>query len=337
MLVNDFDFDLPKKLIANKPVDPRDYAKLLVYNRNDYTIKYDKFFNLDKYLSENDVLIFNNSKVLPARIVFPFKNSFAELLLLEFENGLWKALVKPGKKFKIGEIIECYDIKFIVKGIIQNGIRLLDTQANYQDVLNLMLKNGEMPIPPYISGKDFINEDYNTVYAKYLGSVAAPTAGLHFTNSLINKLQSKGICIEFVTLHVGLGTFLPIKTEDTKFHIMHSENYFIDYFTADRLNKYKKSGKNLISVGTTSARVLEDNFAKFGKFQEGNFSTNIFIEPGYQWKAVNSLITNFHLPKSTLLMLVASLIGKDNLLKVYKNAIKNELRFFSFGDGMLIL
>lgn len=337
MLVNKFDFNLPKKLIANKPADPRDYAKLLIYNRKDSIIKYDRFFNLDKYLSDNDVLIFNNSKVLPARIIFPFKNAFAEILLLEFKNGLWKALVKPGKKFQIGEIIDCYNIRFIVKGIIKNGIRLLDTQSNYQDVLNLMFSNGEMPIPPYISGHNFIDEDYNTVYAKYLGSVAAPTAGLHFTNSLINKLLCKGICIEFVTLHVGLGTFLPVKTEDTKFHTMHSENYFIDYFTAKRLNKYKSAGKNLISVGTTSTRVLEDNFARFKKFQEGNFSTNIFIEPGYQWKAVNSLITNFHLPKSTLLMLVASLIGKDNLMKVYKDAIRNELRFFSFGDGMLIL
>lgn len=337
MLIDQFDFDLPKGLIAQKPANPRDYARLQVYKRDDNSLIWGHFFDLPNYLGMNDVLVFNNSKVIPARIIFEKDGKKNEIFLLEKVDGLWKALIRPGKKFLIGDILSINRAKFEVKRIDENGFRYLKVNLNDSELNDFLRSHGQMPVPPYIGGQGYQEEDYNTVYSKKTGSVAAPTAGLHFTDQLLNRLRAKGVKLEFVTLHVGLGTFLPVKVKDTRLHQMHEEKYEIDWMTARRLNRYLEEGKRIIAVGTTTVRVLEDNFSRFAKIKPGNFSTKILIEPGYKWKVVRAIITNFHLPKSTLLLLVAAFIGKERALELYQKAIVRGYKFYSFGDGMLLI
>lgn len=337
MQIDQFDFDLPKDLIANSPVEPRDYARLLVYNRALEQVEYGHFFDLPNYLGAGDVLIFNNSRVIPSRLVFEMKGKEVEVFFLEFDDGIWKAFVKPGKRFRVGVVVQVDRARLEVVGIDKDGFRLIRSNLNHDEMLELFEGHGSMPVPPYIEGNKFQKSDYNTVFSTKCGSVAAPTAGLHFTDQLLARLREKGVRIEFITLHVGLGTFLPIKVKDSRFHKMHEETYEIDYQTAKRLNSYKREGRRIVAVGTTAVRALESNITKFGEIKSGLFSTKIFIEPGYTWLFVNALITNFHLPKSTLLMLVSAMLGQRTALSLYQMAIARKFRFYSFGDGMMIV
>jgi S-adenosylmethionine:tRNA ribosyltransferase-isomerase len=332
-----FNYYLPKELIAQSPVTPRDYSRMIVYDRGAKRIEEKQFFNLIDYLKAGDVLVLNNSKVIPARWIFEYEGKEAEILFLE-ENGekKWKALGRPGKMLKIGNRITVGKLQLEIKSVLEGGMRLVEVNLDKLELRDFLLNNGQLPIPPYISGVDFKDEQYQTVFSKKEGSVAAPTAGLHFTPRLLNVLQQKGVIIEYVTLHVGMGTFMPVKVNDYRQHKMHKETYSMDFQTAKRLNKYKKNGQRIIAVGTTSTRTLEDSWKEGVGFLEGTRETNIFIYPGYKWKAVDALITNFHLPKSTLLLLVEALIGGEALREIYSLAIKHKYRFFSFGDAMFI-
>lgn len=336
MLVSEFDFDLPKELIANFPVVPRDHAKLMVYDRRSEIIKDSYFYDLAEILGENDVLIMNNTKVIPAR--YRTNKYFkGEILFIEQKNGLWKVMVRPGKKFRIGDNWQFDSLNLTVEHVDESGFRYIRVNKDKEELMKFLWEKGEMPVPPYISGNSFLESDYNTVFSQKEESIAAPTAGLHFTDELIRKLEEKGVKIEFVSLAVGLGTFMPVKVSDTKDHVMHEEKYEIKEETAERINSYIKIGKRIITVGTTSIRVMEDNYARFGEIRSGQFSTDIFIQPGYEWKVVQGIITNFHLPKSTLIMLVSAFIGTEKTMQLYKQAISKHYRFYSFGDGMLLL
>lgn len=341
LLLSDFDFYLPEELIAQDPLKKRDNSRLLIVNRKDNSLQDDYFYNILKYLKKGDVLVRNNSKVIPARL-FGYKNDtkgHVEILLLKQESEkVWECLIKGVKKVKIGTII-IFDENFLkaeVLDIFENGrckIKLY-YKGIFVEILN---KLGTMPLPPYIKKHLDDQSRYQTVYAKIDGSAAAPTAGLHFTNELLDKIQQQGIEILDVTLHVGLGTFRPVEEENVLNHHMHEEYYTISKEVAERLNLAKKEKRRIISVGTTSTRVLETVFNKYQKFQEDSGFTNIFIYPGKELKAIDGLITNFHLPKSTLIMLVSALAGKDLIFKAYEHAVKEKYRFFSFGDAMLIL
>lgn len=333
---SDFDFDLPEKLIAKSPAQPRDSAKLLSYSLSSSQIEDKFFYQLPDLLDSRTVLVFNDSKVDPVRLNFKIGGVAVGIFFLEKIMGLWKVMVRPGKKFKLGTSFKFNELEAEVMDIDEDGYRKLKLNLDDEELRVFLVKHGKMPVPPYIKGSAYNDKDYNTVYASKSGSVAAPTAGLHFTNELITRLISKGIKIEYVTLKVGLGTFLPVKSSDIREHKMHSEEYSIDYFTAKRLSRYALEGFKIIAVGTTSLRVLESNYSSKGGFKAGQFKTDIFIFPGYKWKVVSGLITNFHLPKSTLLMLVTAMIGKSNLEKIYKWAIHRAYKFYSFGDGMLI-
>ena len=341
MKTSDFNYDLPESYIAQTPLEKRDASKLLVYDKNTKQIEHKHFYDILDYLTPNDVLIFNRSRVIPARVYGhrPNKEEIVEILLLKkLSLNSYECLVKPGKKFKIGsEIIFSDTLSAIVTDIAQDGIRILSFNFSKKTTLEAELeKTGEMPLPPYIKEKLENKERYQTVYSKEQGSSAAPTAGLHFTEELLNKIKEKGIQTETVVLHVGLGTFRPVKVDDVTKHIMHSEEYFLDEETAKRLNNAKKNRKRIIAVGTTSVRVLETLSEENGKIRSGHGETNIFIYPPYKFKFIDGLITNFHLPESTLLMLVSCLTGKDELFRCYEEAKKNNYRFFSFGDAMLI-
>ena len=333
---SDFDFDLPEKLIAKSPAQPRDNARLLSFSRLTQEITDTVFYKLPDLLNEKVILVFNDSKVDPVRLNFNMNGVFSEILFLEKMADLWKVMVKPGKKFRLGSFINFSDLRAQVVKVDSDGYRYLKLNLNDEELKSFLGRYGRMPVPPYIKGQNYDEKDYNTIYANKSGSVAAPTAGLHFTNELMARLISKGIKIEFITLKVGLGTFLPVKTSDIRDHKMHNEEYFIDYFTAKRLNKFVKDGYKIIPVGTTSLRVLESNYSHDNGFQAGSYKTNIFIFPGYKWKVVDGLITNFHIPKSTLLMLVSALVGKSAMDKIYRHAIQRAYKFYSFGDGMLI-
>lgn len=337
MLINEYNFDLPKHLIAQSPVIPRDAARLLVYKRSEKSLEMFQFRDLPKILNSGDVIVLNDTKVFPARLMINLGDKTLEALFLEKHNHVWKCMIRLGKRFKIGSKISHKGLSMKVEGIDEDGFRYLSINISDADLGKYLEMNGEMPVPPYISGNNYKNDDYNTIYSKKRGSVAAPTAGLHFTKELINRLLSKGIIIEYVTLHVGLGTFLPVKVENVNLHKMHQESYSIDWSTANRLNRYVKQNKRIFAVGTTTVRTLEDNFARFHRIQDGDFNTAIFIKPGYNWQAINGLITNFHLPKSTLVMLVASLIGKDETMRIYDFAKRTGFRFYSFGDGMMVI
>lgn len=333
-----FDYDLPKSHIAQHPKDKRDHSKLLVVDREKQTTKDCLFYDILDELNSNDVLVMNNTKVIPARLIGEKIDTHAVievLLLKELEKNTWEALTKPAKKIKIGTIVSFGDstLKMECIGIKDEGIRIF--KAIYEGIfLEVLDSLGTMPLPPYITEKLEDKSRYQTVYAKYAGSAAAPTAGLHFTEELLEKIKAKGVEVLEITLHVGLGTFRPVQVDDVLEHQMHYESYEINQDTARLLNQYKKEGKRIIAVGTTTVRTLESNYND--GFHAGNYSTNIFIYPGYQFKVIGAIITNFHLPKSTLIMLISAFYNREKVLEVYKEAVKKNYRFFSFGDSMFI-
>lgn len=339
MKTDDFDYKLDEKLIAQTPLKNRDDSKLMLVDKKAGFFKHEQFKNILSYLNKGDVLVLNNTRVIPARIIGEKESTKAviEILILKGKENKYKCLVKPARRIKVGDIIIFGNGKLKAKCIKQEeeGIRILE--FIYQGILLEILEElGTMPLPPYIHEKLKDQERYQTVYSKVNGSSAAPTAGLHFTEKLLTEIKEKGIEILYVTLHVGLGTFRPVKVEDVKKHQMHSEYYEISKEVADKLNKAKKEHRKIISVGTTTTRVLETIMHKYNGFKPEKGYTDIFIYPGFKFKAIDALITNFHLPKSTLVMLVSALTGKENILKAYEIAIQNNYRFFSFGDSMMI-
>lgn len=340
MKTDDFDFDLPEELIAQHPIKKRDNSKLMIVDKNNGDIKHEVFHNIIDYLEKGDVLVLNDTKVIPARLIGTKEQTDAhiELLLLKSTGkDIWECLVKPAKRIKIGTIVSFGEglLKAKCINIKEEGIRefVFIYQGIFYEILD---KLGSMPLPPYIREKLEDKNRYQTVYAKNIGSAAAPTAGLHFTHELLEKIRKKGIDLCYVTLHVGLGTFRPVNVEDVTKHKMHSEYYEMTKEVADKLNLAKKENRRIITVGTTSTRVLETVIGKYNQFKECSGWTDIFIYPGYEFKAIDGLITNFHLPKSTLIMLVSALCNKEIILNAYQEAVKNEYRFFSFGDAMFI-
>lgn len=342
MKITDFDFDLPENLIAQTPLENRTDSKLLVINRDDQSIAHRYFNDVLEYLNPGDCLVLNNTKVLPARLYGIKEDTGAkvELLLLhQRELDEWEVLVKPAKKVKIGTKLNFGDGKLIATCVElqDHGGRVV--RFEYQGIfLELLTELGEMPLPPYIKEQLSDQSRYQTVYAEAEGSAAAPTAGLHFTKELLAEAREKGIEIAFVTLHVGLGTFRPVSVDQIEAHDMHSEYYYLSSTEVEKMNRVKEKGGRLIAVGTTSTRTLETIAAEHnGAIQAASGWTSIFIYPPYEFKAIDGMITNFHLPKSTLVMLVSALAGRDFILKAYQTAIENNYRFFSFGDAMLIL
>ena len=339
MKTDDFDYYLPERLIAQTPLDKRDSSKLLVLDKKTGNIEHKHFNNIIDYLNEGDVLVLNDTKVIPARLLGVKEETGAAieiLMLKDLGNNVWQCLTKPAKRVKLGTIINFSDkLKAKCIKVADEGIR--EFELLYDGILYEILDElGEMPLPPYIHEKLKDKDRYQTVYAKAKGSAAAPTAGLHFTNELLDQIKNKGVNILYVTLHVGLGTFRPVNVEDVTKHKMHSEYYEMTESVACELNKAKKEGRRIISVGTTSTRTLETIMTKYNEFKECSGNTDIFIYPGYEFKAIDALITNFHLPKSTLVMLVSALAGKENIMNAYNEAVENEYRFFSFGDSMFI-
>ena len=340
MKVTEFDYELPEELIAQTPIEKRDESRLMVLNRKEHTIEHKTFKDIIDYLEPGDCLVRNNTKVIPARI-YGKKETGANiefLLLNNIEGDIWETIVRPGNKLHIG-----------TKVIFGDGLltaEILDTMPGgprkvlftYEGIFNEILdKIGLMPLPPYIHEELKEKDRYQTVYAKYEGSAAAPTAGLHFTKELLEKIEQKGIDIANVTLHVGIGTFRPVKEDTVEAHEMHSEHFYIKQEDCDKINKAKKNGKRVIAVGTTSCRVLETIAnPEDGTVEPIESDTQIFIYPGYKFKCIDGLITNFHLPQSTLLMLVSALAGKDYIMKAYNEAVKEKYKFFSFGDAMFI-
>lgn len=341
MDLNDFDYDLPVELIAQTPLKDRSSSRMLVLDRNNGNVKHEHFKDVVDYLNEGDTIVLNDTKVMPARLIGEKEDTKAviEVLLLKnIDGNNWECLCKPAKRVKINTIITFGDgeLKAKCTEIKDEGIRIFE--FIYDGVFYEILDNlGSMPLPPYIHEKLEDKDRYQTVYAKNIGSAAAPTAGLHFTKELMKKLEKKGVNIVYVTLHVGLGTFRPVNTENILDHHMHSEYYEIKQDVCDIINKTKENKKRLVVVGTTSVRVLETVASKYGVLKEDRGWTDIFIYPGYKFKIVDNLITNFHLPKSTLVMLVSALAGRDNILNAYKVAVENKYRFFSFGDSMFII
>lgn len=348
MHINDFDYELPQELIAQTPAAKRDASRLMVVNRENGTIEHKHFYDITDYLKEGDCLVLNNSKVLPARLYGVKEGTGANvefLLIKRIEGDVWETMVKPGKRLKPGDSVSFSEdrlFRAIVKDYGEDGTRIVEFE--YEGIfLERLEELGKMPLPPYIE-RENNSEDkdrYQTVYAKNEGSVAAPTAGLHFTPELLEKAKAKGVKLAYVTLHVGIGTFRPVKVENIEEHHMHFEEYFIDEETAEIINETVKAGGRIVSVGTTSTRTVES--AAFfdeesGKYlvRAGHGSTGIFIYPGYEFKIIKALITNFHLPKSTLLMLISALYNREDILKAYKVAVEEKYRFFSYGDAMLI-
>jgi S-adenosylmethionine:tRNA ribosyltransferase-isomerase len=329
-----FDYQLPHELIANSPTSPRDHSRLMIINKRDGSITHKHFYDIVEYLTDNDVLVLNNTKVFPARIYGKKETGGKVEVLLhknltEFE---WEALAKPGLKINSQIIFEGFRAEVVGRN---DELHIIKFNLNKSDLIEKLQKTGVTPLPPYIHSTESENEirkEYQTTYAKDLGSVAAPTAGFHFTDELLEKIKNKGIQIEYVTLHVGMGTFAPVKTNTLEEHVMHSEKFFVDTETLARLNKAKQNGKRIVAVGSTSTRVLES-------IANGNVtnSTNIFIYPPYKFKFVDVMITNFHLPKSTLMALVYAFGGIELMKGAYNEAIKEKYRFYSFGDSMIII
>ena len=340
MNVSDFYYDLPEELIAQTPIEKRDESRLMVLNRANQTIEHKTFKDIIDYLEPGDCLVRNNTKVIPARL-YGKKATGAKiefLLLNRIEGEIWECIVRPGHKLKPGTEVEFGDgiLKARVLDVMEGGTRKVEFK--YEGIFNEILdKIGLMPLPPYIHESLKDNDRYQTVYAKYEGSAAAPTAGLHFTPELFEKIKAKGIDVANVTLHVGIGTFRPVKVENVEEHHMHSEHFYIKQEDADKINNAKKNGKRVIAVGTTSCRVLETIADENGMVKPTEGDTQIFIYPGYKYKCLDGLVTNFHLPESTLIMLVSALAGRDYIMKAYNEAVKERYRFFSFGDAMLIL
>ena len=340
MRTKDFYYDLPENLIAQVPLKDRTSSKLMLLDKKTGEVKHEIFKNILDYIQKDDVIVFNNTRVLPARLYGVKKDTGANieiLLLKRIELNKWQVLVKPAKRVKIGSVVTFGDnlLNMNVLKEYDEGIR--DVEFSYNGVFeDIIASIGYMPLPPYIKEKLEDKERYQTVYSKINGSSAAPTAGLHFTEDLLQQLKDKGVQIEYVTLHVGLGTFRPVKADKIENHTMHSEFYKIDVDTAQRLNTAKKQGKKIIAVGTTSVRTLESAVNDEQMLEKLEDNTNIFIYPPYNFKFVDSIITNFHLPESTLIMMISAFSGKENVFKAYQNAIENEYRFFSFGDAMFI-
>ena len=340
MQLEDFDYDLPQELIAQVPLEKRDTSRLMVLDKNTGEVEHKHFTDILDYMEEGDTLVLNDTKVLPARLIGVKEDTGAVievLLLKDIEGATWECLTKPAKRVHVGTVISFGDGKLKAKCVFEgeDGIRKYD--LIYDGILLEILDElGTMPLPPYIHEKLEDQTRYNTVYAKNIGSSAAPTAGLHFTKELLEKVKMKKVNIAYVTLHVGLGTFRPVMEDNILEHKMHTEYYEMSKETADILTKTKENHKKIIAVGTTSVRTLETIMTKYGEFKECCGNTDIFIYPGYQYKAINYLITNFHLPKSTLIMLISALAGREKVLNAYKIAVEEKYRFFSFGDSMLI-
>lgn len=337
---SDFYYDLPKELIAQHPVEPRDSSRLMVVDKQTGEINHKHFYDVVDELQEGDCLILNNTRVLPARMYGIKEDTGARvefLLLTNKGDDIWETITGPGKRAKIGSKFSFGDGLLFAEiiDILEGGNRLakFTYEGNFYEVID---KIGQMPLPPYITERLEDGERYQTVYSKELGSAAAPTAGLHFTDELMNKIREKGVNIGYVTLHVGLGTFRPVKADDISQHIMHSEHYWLPKETADLINETKKKGKRVVAVGTTSCRTLESVGTYKGKIEECEGWTDIFIFPGYKFKCIDALITNFHLPESTLIMLVSAFCGYDNTMNFYKRAVEEKYRFFSFGDAVFL-
>lgn len=340
MKTSDFYYDLPQELIAQDPLTDRSSSRLMVLNKDNGRVSHKSFKNIKEYLKPGDCLVLNNTKVIPARLLGTKEDTGAAVevfLLKRLDADTWETLVKPGKKLRPGArvvfgegLLKCEIIEVVDEG---NRIVRFEYEGIFEEILD---KLGEMPLPPYITHKLEDKNRYQTVYAKYEGSAAAPTAGLHFTKELLSEIEEMGVDIAYVTLHVGLGTFRPVKVDDVTNHHMHSEFYMIDSEAADMINKAKDSGHRVICVGTTSCRTIESAADENGRLAPCSGDTEIFIYPGYKFKILDCLITNFHLPESTLIMLVSALAGKDNVLEAYRQAVDEKYRFFSFGDAMFI-
>lgn len=338
--IDEFDYELPQELIAQTPLEQRDHSRLLVLHRKSGKIEHRHFYDIIDYLNPNDLLVINDSKVIPAR-VFGTRSGTGgavEVLLLKaLEENVWEVLVKPGKKARPGQVLEFgEEMTGTVLEILEDGKRKIRFSHQSATIYEVLDRIGKMPLPPYITERLRDQDRYQTVYARELGSAAAPTAGLHFTEEVLEKIRSKGIQIATVTLHVGLGTFRPVKETEITKHIMHSEFFSIPEETIRLVQETKKNGGRIISVGTTATRTLESGFDRALNCASSSGDTSIFIYPGYEFKVIDGLITNFHLPKSTLIMLVSALAGKEYILNAYHTAVKERYRFFSFGDAMFI-
>ena len=341
MKKSDFYYDLPKELIAQTPIEPRDHSKMMVLSRKNNTIEHKHFYDFVDYLEAGDCLILNNTRVLPARMYGVKKDTGAivEFLLLNnLGNDCWETITGPGKRAKIDTEFSFGDgiLTCKIVEVLENGNRIAKFSYDASNIYEVLDKVGEMPLPHYITEKLEDKERYQTVYSKELGSAAAPTAGLHFTDEIMQKIQAKGVKIGYVTLHVGIGTFRPVKAENIEDHEMHSEHYQIPKETADLINETKKNGRRVIGVGTTCCRTLESVMQSQGEMKEFDDWTSIFIYPGYKFKCIDALLTNFHLPESTLIMLVSALYDREKVLNAYKTAVDDKYRFFSFGDCMFI-
>lgn len=342
MKKEDFYYDLPKEYIAQTPIEPRDHSKMLVVHRSEDRIEHRHFYDILDYLTDKDCLILNNTRVLPARLYGIKEGTGARvefLLLNQKEKDIWEVITGPGKRAKEGTKFTFGDgiLHAEVLSVLENGNRLAKFTYEGDTIFPVLEKIGEMPLPHYITKKLENGERYQTVYSKELGSAAAPTAGLHFTPELLQKIRDKGVKIGFVTLHVGIGTFRPVKAENIEDHHMHSEHYHLPKETADLINQTKANGGRVIAVGTTSCRTLESVATYCGEIREADDWTSIFIYPGYKFKCIDGLLTNFHLPESTLIMLVSAFYDREKVLEIYKTAVQEKYRFFSFGDCMLLI
>ena len=340
MKTSDFYYDLPEELIAQTPVEPRNSSRLMVLPRNGGEIEHKHFYDLPEFLKPGDCLVLNNTRVLPARLYGTREDTGAVVefvLLRQRGNKLWECLAGPGKKAKTGYKFRFSDkLTAIVTDVLEDGNRMIEFACE-GDFFAVLDEVGQMPLPPYIKEKLKDKERYQTVYSKDAGSAAAPTAGLHFTKEMLESIKAMGVNIAYVTLHVGLGTFRPVKVEDVTQHKMHTEHYYIPEEAAETINETRKNGGRVICVGTTSCRTVESCAKKYGEIKECSGDTDIFIYPGFEFKCMDGLITNFHLPESTLIMLVSAFAGYDNVMNAYNTAVKERYRFFSFGDAMLIL
>lgn len=340
MKTSDFYYDLPEELIAQTPVEPRNSSRLMVLPRNGGEIKHKHFYDLPEFLKPGDCLVLNNTRVLPARLYGTREDTGAVVefvLLRQHGNKLWECLAGPGKKAKTGYKFKFSDkLTATVTDVLEDGNRMIEFACE-GDFFAVLDEVGQMPLPPYIKEKLKDKERYQTVYSKDAGSAAAPTAGLHFTKEMLESIKAMGVNIAYVTLHVGLGTFRPVKVEDVTQHKMHTEHYYIPEEAAKTINETRKNGDRVICVGTTSCRTVESCAKKYGEIKECSGDTDIFIYPGFEFKCMDGLITNFHLPESTLIMLVSAFAGYDNVMNAYNTAVKERYRFFSFGDAMLIL
>ena len=340
---SDFFYNLPEELIAQHPIEPRDHSRMMVLSKENNDILHKHFYDILDYFKAGDCLVLNNTRVLPARIYGLKKDTGARvefLLLNQLENDLWETLAGPGKRAKEGAEFTFGDgiLSCVVEKVLDNGNRVVRFIYDKSDnIFNILDKIGQMPLPHYITEELEDKERYQTVYSKELGSAAAPTAGLHFTDEILKKLADKGVKIAYVTLHVGLGTFRPVKAEKIEEHHMHSEHYHLPQETADIINETKRNGGRVIAVGTTSCRTLESAVTFCGEIKEDDRFTDIFIYPGYEFKCIDGILTNFHLPESTLIMLVSAFYGYEKTFKAYNEAVEDKYRFFSFGDCMLIL